>query len=240
MILCMKNHEKIFVIISFLLLSSSALFANVELCFNYYFIPSSSRAYRCPDGDVASASYSLAGNETNLSIYFGGEEKNLDIGINLSLGTEFAKIVSFDWDNFRIKFAGEAFAALGPIFRYSFNDIHSVSVCPALEFNAGFLWDNISNIYGQFDMTLAINAMYKCYFLNLDGFHLGFNLGLGYGIPLAGAFTGLKISEDGFHFQNSTELLSGHDIKIFLGVCMNFGDRGIDRGKSAPKKNNER
>ena len=225
----MRFDKKIILIFSMLIISAGVAFANVELCINYYFIPTSQRVYRCPDGDVAAASYSLAGNEWNLSFFFGTQNENLDIGINTTFGTEFLKIVNIDWADFKIKFAGEAFATLGPIFRYFFDEMNSVSFSPSLEFNAGFLWDQILDIYGQFDFALAFNAMYKCYLLNTKGFHLGFNLGAGYAVPLAGSFLGLKISTGGVHFQNSTDLLSGHDLKIFLGLCMNFGDRGIDK-----------
>ena len=222
----MKKH---FLLTAIFFIAASTAFANVELCFNNYFIPSSTRTYRCPDGDVANAAYSLTGSETNLSIYFGREKKNLDVGINGAFGMEYFRVVSFDWTDFSVKFAGELTASLGPIFRYTFSDIHSVSICPALQFNAGFLWDRILNIYGQFDFAFAVNAMYKCYFLNVDGFHLGLNLGLGYSKPFSGAFTGLSLSHDGVKLQNSTDLISGHDIRIYVGMCMNFGDRGRDR-----------
>ena len=61
--------------------------------------------------------------------------------------------------------------------------------------------------------------------MNVDGFHLGIDYGaiLGFG----GGFGATSTTRSGYEGKGFTS--ADVDFKIYVGLCMNFGDRGFDR-----------
>ena len=61
--------------------------------------------------------------------------------------------------------------------------------------------------------------------MNVDGFHLGIDYGMILGLDAGvGAFSSTRSNYSGSGFASSAV-----DFKIYVGCCMNFGDRGFDR-----------
>lgn len=213
-----------FILSIFILFAAHSASASVELDFNYYAVPSSARVYQCPDGKLASAGYSLCGTEAELAWYFYRNKiDSFQAGVNASFGNQIFKIVNLSLTDFRLTFSAELTASLGPAVRFTLAPGHSLMLNPALQFNAGFLWDNIKNLYGMIDLSAQLNIGYKWWFLNTEYVRVGLNLQTGYGIPMTGVFKGLEIKSNGIIFQDSTKLLKGHDFKIYLGIALDIG-----------------
>ena len=68
--------------------------------------------------------------------------------------------------------------------------------------------------------------------LNTNGFHLGLSYGMI--LDFNGGLAGWAADHKNIYTGNTTSDSEGYgktsvDMKIYLGLCLNFGDRGIDR-----------
>lgn len=113
-----------------------------------------------------------------------------------------------------------------PAFRYTPINSFSLFIRPAIGVNVHDFWFTQSYVdYTMIDANFLfdLNLGGRSWFFNIDGFHIG----LAYGID--------------FNFGGGSGYISGNNyrafdynnfyasMKIYLGLCLNFGDRGFDR-----------
>ena len=238
-------------------LAATAAFANVELDLNYqaiiadnYFMTnemtSDSTQNLTTQPLDRSLSYILTaplGADLNVNIFFGKSPRKFEAGLHFGLGFAVPTEVTVNDDGTETKLVetlkkndpkglvqaggfGASFE-IGPVFRFSLNQTHQFSITPSLffRFDALAVRNSVDEMasFGDFAMGIDLDAGYKLWLVNKSGFHFGLNTGVGLEIPTFA--TGLF--EDG----SSVLLTSGSEFgfKVYLGVCFNFGDRGVDR-----------
>ena len=131
---------------------------------------------------------------------------------------------------------------LGPAFRYSFNKTFSLFVRPGVFLNVQFFsleerdtyaWRYNDTIHffrvnASDDSLVAYNAGFdidlggRVWFFHTDGFHLGLDFG-----------ADLAIMTDGRYQHDSVadkyKVDDRFQPKFYVGVCINLGDRGVDK-----------
>lgn len=229
-----------------LLLASSFAFANIELDVNMYGTLAKAMATENIDEDSAGKKLKTDitqpfafGFEDNVTFYFGHRESKFDAGLSLFLNLDFFNKAEVKTNGNTSSFSGNGInlgLGVGPTFRITFANPFSLFIRPTLGFNL-FVFESediktgttsIKRTIAEFDLfRFDVNVGGRSWLLNVDGFHLGIDygaiIGLGAGFGAFGTKgSGSSSSGDGFGAGTA-------DVKIYLGCCLNFGDRGYDR-----------
>ncbi len=218
-----------------LLFLGSALFANVELDSYFYGTVFNSKNITSDFADQLFSKTSFRqgldfGEEDAVSIFFGSRKHKLDFGLGFLANFDFYSGQKVDSTNY----TGTGFnlgLGMGPVFRYTFCEKFSLFARPAFLMNAHsfvFSDDQEITMLNDFRMTdfsigADLNVGARSWLINKEGFHLG----LAYGGNFI--FTG---GAGNFYTQGYSVKdykLTTMAFKIYFGLCMNFGDRGIDR-----------
>lgn len=229
-----------------LLLASTFAFANIELDINMYGTLAKAMATENIDEDSAGKKLKTDitqpfafGFEDNVTFYFGHRESKFDAGLSLFLNLDFFNKAEVKTNGNTTSFSGNGInlgLGVGPAFRITFANPFSLFIRPTLGFNL-FVFESediktgttsIKRTIAEFDLfRFDLNVGGRSWLLNVDGFHLGIDygaiIGLGAGFGAFGTKgSGSSSSGDGFGAGTA-------DVKIYLGCCLNFGDRGYDR-----------
>ncbi|MBQ7752548.1 MAG: hypothetical protein IJR80_02690 [Treponema sp.] len=230
-----------------LLLASTFAFANIELDVNMYGTLAKAMATENIDEDSAGKKLKTDitqpfafGFEDNVTFYFGHRESKFDAGLSLFLNVDFFnKLETKPKDGDKTSISGSGCNigfGIGPAFRITFANPFSLFIRPTLGFNLLVFesedikigTSSVKRTIAEFDLfRFDVNVGGCSWLLNVDGFHLGIDygaiIGLGAGFGAYGTKgSGSSSSGDGFGAGTA-------DFKIYLGCCMNFGDRGYDR-----------
>lgn len=235
-------------IVAGLLLASTFAFANIELDVNMYGTLAKAMATENIDenseGKKVKIDYTQPfafGFEDNVTFYFGHRESKFDAGLSLFLNLDFFNKAEVKTNGNTSSFSGSGInlgLGVGPAFRITFANPFSLFIRPTLSFNL-FVFEtedikdkttgsSYKSTIAEFDLfRFDLNVGGRSWLLNVDGFHLGIDygaiIGLGAGFGATGRKgSGSSSSGDGFGAGTA-------DFKIYLGCCMNFGDRGYDR-----------
>lgn len=216
-----------------LLFAGSGLFANIELDSYFYSTVFNLKSLNSDFAetlfDETSLRQGLAfGEEDAVSIFFGDRASKFDFGLGF--------ITSFDvysnLSNSSEEYEGLGInlgLGMGPVLRYTFTDKFSLFTRPAFLMNAhyfNFADNQIStNNIRIVDFSLGVdwNIGGRSWLLNREGFHLG----LAYGADFIFTAGSGQFYNDGYSTNDYS--LNTTAFKLYFGVCMNFGDRGVDR-----------
>lgn len=218
-----------------LLFLGSALFANVELDSYFYGTVYNSKNIT---SDFAERLFNKTtfkqgldfGEEDAVSIFFGSKPSKLDLGLGFltnfdvysgqTVGSESYKGIGFNIG-----------LGMGPVVRYTFCDKFSLFARPAFLMNAhSFGFSDDQEFTSETDVRITdfsigadLNVGARSWLINTEGFHLG----LAYGGNFI--FTGGAGNFYTKGYSVKDYKLNTIAFKIYFGLCMNFGDRGIDR-----------
>lgn len=231
-----------------LLLASTFAFANIELDINMYGTLAKVMATESFDEDSDGKRLKTDikqpfafGFEDNVTFYFGHRESKFDAGLSLLLNVDFFNKLEFKSNSMTTSFSGTGVnvgLGVGPAFRITFANPFSLFIRPTLGFNL-MVYESEEIGSGKYahKQTIAefdlfrfdLNVGGRSWLLNVDGFHLGIDYGaiLGFGAGFGSA--GVKFSNSSISSTNTGFGAGSVDFKLYLGCCMNFGDRGYDR-----------
>ena len=231
-----------------LMFASVCAFANIELDVNLYGTIAKGMATERYDEDATGKRLKLDftqpfafGFEDNVNFFFGSNASKFDAGLALVINCDFLNKIEYkpesgSKDSMTGTGCNVGFG-IGPVFRITFANPFSLFIRPTLGFNL-FVFESedikdsdgstFKNTIAEFDLfKFDVNVGGRSWLLNVDGFHLGIDYGAIIGFGAGFGATGQKTSSssssgDGFAAGDV-------DFKLYLGCCMNFGDRGFDR-----------
>lgn len=227
-----------------LMFASVFAFANIELDVNMYGTLGkmmTTETFDNINGEKQKVDFSQPfafGFEDNVSFFFGKRESKFDAGLSLFLDVDFFnKIESKPKNGDKTTTSGTGFNigfGIGPAFRITFARPFSLFIRPTLGLNV-FVFESEDIKLGtiSYKHTVAevdifrfdVNVGGRSWILNVDGFHLGIDYGAIVGVGAGAGASGTKGSS-----SNKDSFAAGEaDFKIYVGCCMNFGDRGYDR-----------
>ena len=218
-----------------LLFLGSVLFANVELDSYFYGTVFNSKNMSSDFAeqlfDKTTFKQGLAfGEEDAVSIFFGSKPHKFDLGIGFLANFDIYSAQKVGSKTY----TGTGFnigLGMGPVFRYTFCDKFSLFARPAFLMTAhSFVFSDDQEIttLNDFRMTdfsigADLNIGARSWLLNKEGFHLG----LAYGGNFIYTTGSGNFYTKGYSVKDYK--LNTIEYKIYFGLCMNFGDRGIDR-----------
>lgn len=252
--------KKIFVLVSLVTIAATSAMANTEIDLNYYITPIIQR------GQVFESSLknttvvpSFLGLEGNFNWFFGNNAGIFDIGLNLDTGVHMitgkATIAATNADGQPTKFKPDdpyngvgLFLSLGPVLRFTFTNMFSFAFTPGLQLGFDIARYN-TTVNGRktgdgfLDLSLAvsINAAAKIWLLHKKDFRLGLNIGADVDLPFTGIYSNMP-SVDNTIYLNPTNLAGnakyavGMNLRFFIGIALQFGDRAYDRTLAANGK----
>ena len=141
-------------------------------------------------------------------------------------------LINIDDYNNEFDSAADFSMVVGPAFRYNLNDMHGFFLSPGLIGTlsvASDTEDSITQTLVNFDLGFNIDAGYRVWFLNTDSFHLGMNVGAQYSIGGGLGTAYFENSSSDASLEESYDLNAVQRFKVYIGVIMNFGDRGWDK-----------
>ena len=242
----MKKGVLLFVV---LLFASSAFAVNIELDENLVFLPYDKLNLSFDEtnfdtdfSDATMRNRSFFGLELSPTFFFFAPLTHLDIGVNLNLGFS---VIAHEFKDLPDE-PGEAygsyvFASVGPCFRWNFNETNSLSFISALRYNIKDVNSNplfimmtitgaeYESLYLSRYRSLAFTLAYKHWFVNTERVHFGLNGGVDFNIPLDGTFAILYGDREPDAIYYKTD--GGAAVKVFIGVCLNFGKRSLEQAK---------
>ena len=227
--------KKILAILATFGFAITAAFANIELSANLVFAPVYSQTNKITTDGITSEGESKyvcpVGEEVKANFFF-YSSKHLDIGLNVGQQILLYKDINIDdYDN-EFDSAADFSMVVGPAFRYNLNDMHGFFLSPGLIGTlsvASDTEDSITQTLVNFDLGFNIDAGYRVWFLNTDSFHLGMNVGAQYSIGGGTGTAYFENSDSDVSLEESYDLNAVQRFKVYLGVIMNFGDRGWDK-----------
>ena len=226
-----------------LMFASVCAFANVEIDVNLYGM-GKALTFETTDKVKGDINQSFAfGFEDDFNFFFGSSASKFDAGLGFFINCDFFKkaelkvngrsSADYEGNGFNMEFG------IGPVFRITFANPFSLYIRPTLGFDFFYVEsDDIKETtssgrtttykerIAEFDiLKFDVNIGGRSWLLNVDGFHLGIDYGaiLGFGGGF-GAFSDTSSSSNSDGFTSADV-----DFKIYVGLCMNFGDRGFDR-----------
>ena len=219
--------KRFFSFFAVLILSSTFVFANVEMDMNFFASPVKDSVLGRGKDDTYVAKCTVPlGLELQWGFYFGQPRKVFDAGLGLSVG--FSGIYDYDIYKGSSKVGNKAldnvalnnYITFGPAFRLKFGDMHSVSISPGV----GMSWI-IDKKVSEFGINLNLDIGYRLWLINSDGFHFGLGIGsdLSYCTMGGSSYSVYTDSEDIEHIAGFNA--GSIDCKIYLGVVFNFGDK---------------
>ena len=228
------------------LVSAAPLAANVEISETVLFSPvdrqrlsfcKSNDGSEFPDAEINNVSY--FGLEITPNFFFFSPTKHLDVGLGLTVGFS---VIAHELTDFPTepseRYGSYVFAAAGLALRWNFNERHSLSLTPALQYNIKDV--NANPLFAMYALagladydalyesryrSLAVKCSYKRWLLNAGCFHLGLDGGCNILVPLDGAFSILYGARD----YVSYSVDGGFGLQLFLGMSVNFGDRSVEK-----------
>ena len=232
--------KKLLVFLGLIFVGSFA-FANIELDVNMYVL---GKSFSIKDNDdsnlTADINQSAAfGFEDDINFYFGKNSSKFDAGLGLFINCDFFKKAEIKEKGNTFDYEGTGINTgfgIGPVFRITFANPFSLYIRPTLGFNLFVIQtdelkdesysDTYKNTIAEFDIfKFDLNIGGRSWLLNTDGFHLGIDYGISFG--LGGGFGSFTSTRKGY--SGSSFSAGDGDFKVYVGCCMNFGDRGIDR-----------
>lgn len=223
--------KKLIALMATLGLAASAAFANIELSANMMFVPSYTSTMK-ESGNSSDVSVTFPVGEEVKANFFFYYSKHLDIGLNVGQQILLYKDINIDdYDN-EFDSAADFSMVVGPAFRYNLNDMHGFFLSPGLIGTlsvASDTEDSITQTLVNFDLGFNIDAGYRVWFLNTDAFHLGMNVGAQYSIGGGTGTAYFENSDSDVSLEESYDLNAVQRFKVYIGVIMNFGDRGWDK-----------
>lgn len=223
--------KKIIALMATLILAVSGAFANIELSANLMFSPSYTSTMN--DGNnTADVSVTFPVGEEVKANFFFYSSKHFDIGLNVSQQILLFKNIEIDGTNNEYDSAADFSIVIGPAFRFNLNNMHGFFVSPGIIGTlsvAGDTEGSITETLINADLGFNLDAGYRLWLLNTDAFHLGMDVGAQYSISGGAGTIYLTDSNSDFSYDSSYDLNAVQRFKIYLGVIMNFGDRGWDK-----------
>lgn len=223
--------KKIIALMATLILAVSGAFANIELSANLMFSPSYTSTMN--DGNnTADVSVTFPVGEEVKANFFFYSSKHFDIGLNVSQQILLFKNIEIDGTNNEYDSAADFSIVIGPAFRFNLNNMHGFFVSPGIIGTlsvAGDTEGSITKTLINADLGFNLDAGYRLWLLNTDAFHLGMDVGAQYSISGGAGTIYLTDSNSDFSYDSSYDLNAVQRFKIYLGVIMNFGDRGWDK-----------
>lgn len=225
-----------------LMFASVCAFANIELDVSMYGMGKALSVENLDNNVKADINPSFAfGFEDDINFYFGSKASKFDAGLGLFVNLDFfkkAELKAKDTPGTTIDYNGSGLNlgfGIGPVFRITFANPFSLYIRPTLGFNLFYAeTDDIKytdgstykNKIAEFDLfKFDLNIGGRSWLLNVDGFHLGIDYGM-----ILGLGAGVGSLSSTLSNSTSTGLGAGTaDFKVYVGCCMNFGDRGVDR-----------
>ena len=221
--------KRFFSFFAVLLLSCTFVFANVEMDMNCFVSPVKNvdLGRDQQQEDYIAKCNAPLGLELQWGFYFGQPRKVFDAGLGLSVG--FSAIHDYDVYKGAAKLGNKSlngvalnnYITFGPAFRLNFGDMHSVSILPGVGMN----WI-LNKSVTEFGINLNLDIGYRLWLINSDGFHFGLGVGSDVSFSILGG------SSYSVYTDNSTEIedigginTNSIDVKIYLGVIFNFGDK---------------
>lgn len=221
-----------------LLCSAAFAFANTEIDVNLYGTLFESGTLTTDDDKKYDIKQSFAfGGQDDFSFFFGDNAGIFDAGLGLYVNYDFFKKYEIDG----ISLEGDGFnfgMGIGPVFRLTFGNPFSLFLRPTLGFKLGLLDVGTFAEYTDYKFVdfdffiIGLNVGGRSWLLNTNGFHLGLSYGMI--LDFNGGLAGWAADHKNIYTGNTTSDSEGYgktsvDMKIYLGLCLNFGDRGIDR-----------
>ena len=223
--------KKLIALMATLGLAVSAAFANIELSANMMFVPSYTSTMK-DSGNSSDVSVTFPVGEEVKANFFFYSSKHFDIGLNVSQQILLFKNIEIDGTNNEYDSAADFSIVIGPAFRFNLNNMHGFFVSPGIIGTlsvAGDTEGSITETLINADLGFNLDAGYRLWLLNTDAFHLGMDVGAQYSISGGAGTIYLTDSNSDFSYDSSYDLNAVQRFKIYLGVIMNFGDRGWDK-----------
>lgn len=228
--------KKILAFIGCLFVSTMA-FANMELDINYYGAFADKTNVDSDWGDLTIDQGSAAGCEEDFNFFFGHGAGNFDIGFGLFAAIDSFTEMDVEDTNLDCNYGFNFAIGAGPVFRYTINNVQSIYARPSIGYDFRIAEaepvTGIKDTIADYSVLFDLNLGGRTWFLNKTGFHFGVDYGCNLDFMFAGSgYVGIDDDSD---YESSTSVTNYYDIsdrfaaKIYLGVCFNFGDRGIDR-----------
>lgn len=224
--------KKLLTFLGLAIIGTSTMFANVEMDFHFYGTPYSKLTLTSTDVDGATTEESnkAFGSETQFNFMFCAPSNFIDIGINLACGLDAIignLVYVSDEGTADIPSLGyNVYFTLGPAVRFHIGDINSFLVAPGIIYNSSLLIAPLGSVgfsssfsYWGFNLDLG----YRYWFVNKTGFHFGFDIGTDLTFPF---------TETANIFSENFDLTSEMGVKIYLGICFNFGDKAPDKARN--------
>lgn len=245
--------KKLIVLAALVTIAATSAMANTEIDLNYYITPIIQRSIDYDGGGKATFTVpSFVGLEGNFNFFFGNNAGIFDVGLNLDTGIHAitGKMKTTDSQGGSSESpdplgGAGIFLSLGPVFRFTFTNIFSLSLIPgfqaefdvaARKYPANFLGHETDGGTGflDFSVSASINAAAKLWFVNVSGYHMGLNLGVDLDFPFAGVNGAFNwIGNDTptviVTGENGAKYGMGMNFRIFAGIAFQFGDRAYDR-----------
>lgn len=222
-----------------LLCSAAFAFANTEIDVNFYGTLFDKGTLKTDDDKSLDFKQGFAfGGQDDFSFFYGERESKFDAGLSFYANYDFFSKAEIE----DLSFEGSGFnfgMGIGPVFRITFGNPFSLFLRPTLGFKLGFLdvgdvltYTNWKLVDFDF-LVVGLNVGGRTWLLNTNGFHLGLSYGMI--LDFNGGFAGWAADyKDSYGYGYTKSDSEGYtktsvDMKLYLGVCFNFGDRGIDR-----------
>ncbi len=215
---------------------------NIELDINYFAVPYQSFTTG-EDGDGKLTLPEIGGIEVNANFFFGSPCNFLDVGLNLRSGVGFSDWFTLhDEDDEKEKcyFDNESgigfdgFFKIGPVVRFNLGQMHSIVVAPGFQLNFGWTPEGDSDQddhkyhYDLIEPKFDLDIGYRCWLLHKATYALGLDVGTD--LQWYPSCSNFKIGNEGDYDDKWIEPRgSGFAWKIYVGVCMNWGTRSINK-----------
>lgn len=224
--------KKLLVFLGLIFVGTCA-FANIELDVTLYGTPYQSRKAEF-DYDTIPESWKSQdwksgfafGSEDAVTFFFGDSPKQFEVGLGLLVDFDVFSKIEVKGESINCTGINLGFG-IGPVFRYTFSDSFSLFARPSFVLGVTSFRATENNsaeiTFTDATAVLDLNVGGRSWFVNADGFHFGLSYGA---IVAAGAGSG---SRTGKNSDTLDYKVNDVKFKLYVGVCFNFGDRGIDR-----------
>ena len=237
--------KKIFVAAVLCLVFLLPLSAGAEFSQQIHFLPFDWQQFsfnesnywkKVPDSEVKG--YSFPGFQFSARFYFVPLSKYFELGCGFNVGFDSPTYKTKNLPTKPDELGGfRFFGSFGPTLRFNLNDRNSISFTPMLSAGLVFLDDNESSStddkvsFFSSGSAVSLEFAYKRWLLNTAPVHLGLNAGFALDFPInyylrADYYESANHASDDYIKYKAD---FGCAIKLFFGICINFGDRSFDK-----------